>query len=71
MEVVGVSEVENGFLEGLNLGVHLVSLDMRLELREVVDCTLAVGGSDNIVGILADIFGNLAPGSLNGSDGVG
>ena len=71
MEIVSVGEVENGFFECLNLGIHLVRLDVRLELREVVNCTLAVGGSDNVSGILANIFGDLAPGGFDSSDRIG
>ena len=70
MEVVSVGEVKNGFLECLNFTLHLVGLDVRLELRKVIDCALAVGGGNNICGILANVFGNFAPGSFDGSDGV-
>ena len=44
---------------------------MRLELGEVVDSVLAVGGSDHVCWVLADIGGNLAPSSLDSSNGVG
>ena len=71
MLVVGVGEVEDGLLEGLHLGVHLVRLDVRLELGEVVDRALAVGGGDNVLGVLADVLCDLAPCSLDGGDRVG
>ena len=71
MLVVRVGEVENGLLECLDLVVHLVRLDMRLELRKVVDSALAVGGSDHVGRVLPDVLCDLAPGGLDGGDGVG
>ena len=71
MAVVGVGEVEDGGLEGLDLGVHLVRLDVRLELGEVVDRALAVGGGDNVLRVLANVLCDLAPSSLDGGDRVG
>ena len=69
--VVRVGEEENGLLERLHLGLHLVHLDVRLELGEVVDGALAVGGSDDEGRVLPDVLCHLAPCSLDGSDGVG
>lgn len=71
MLVVRVGVVENGLLESLNLGVHLVSLDFGLELGEVVDGTLAVSCGDNVLRVLANVFGDLAPGGFYSSDRVG
>lgn len=70
MLVVRVGKVENRLLEGLHLIVHLVSLDMRLELSEVVHGAFAVGGSNHVRRVLPDVLGHLAPRSLDGSDGV-
>ena len=71
MLVVRVGEEEDGLLERLDLGLHLVHLDVRLELGEVVDGTLAVGGSDDEGRVLPDVLCNLAPCSLNCSNRVG
>lgn len=71
MLVVSVGVVEDGLLEGLNLAVHLVGLDIRLELGEVVDSALAVGSCDDIVRVLPNILGNFAPGCFYSGDGVG
>ncbi len=71
MFVVGVGEEEDGLLERLHLGVHLVLFDVRLELGEVVHGALAVGGSDEVRGILPNVQRDLAPRGLDGSDGVG
>lgn len=66
-----ISEVENRLLELRNLAIHLVVLDLRTVLFEVVDSALAVGGSDNGLGIEAEVGGDLAPCCLDGRDGVG
>lgn len=50
--------------------VHLVGANVGLKLLEVVDCALAVGGGNHMVRVLADFFGNGAPGSLDGGDRV-
>ena len=71
MKVVRVGEVENGLLECLHLTVHLVLLDVGLELCQVVNGALAVGGSDNVGGVLANVLCDLAPCCLDGCDGVG
>ena len=71
MLVEGIGEEEDGLLECLHLGVHLVHLDVRLELGEVVDGALAVGGCDDVGGVSPDVEGNLAPCGLDSSDGVG
>lgn len=70
VEVIGVGEVENALLECLDLVVHLVRLDVRFEHGEVIDSTLAVSGSNNILGVLADVFGDFTPGSFDCRDGV-
>ena len=69
--MVRIGEVENGLLKCFDLVIHLVSFDMRLELREVVDGALAVGGSDHVGGVLPDVGGNFAPSGLDSGDGVG
>ena len=71
MTVVGIGEEENRLLECLHLIVHLVRLDVRLELGEVVDGALAVRRGDHVGGVLADVLGDLAPRGLDGGDGVG
>lgn len=71
MHAVRVGEEENALFEFLNFGVHLVRLDFRLELREVVDSALAVGGSDHVGRVLPDVLRNLSPCSLDGSNGIG
>ena len=68
---VGVGEEENGLLERLHLGVHLVRRDVRLEVGEVVDGALAVGCGDDVGGVLADVEGDFCPCCLDGCDGVG
>ena len=70
MSVVGVGEVEDALLECGDLVVHLVRLDMGLELGEVVDGALAVSGSNHVCRVLPDIRGDFAPSSLDGSNGV-
>jgi len=70
MEVVCISKVEDGFFEFLDLVVHLVRLDMRLELGEVVDSAFAVGGGNDIGRVLADVLCDFAPGSLDSLDRV-
>ena len=71
MLVVCVGEEEDGLLKCLHLEVYLVRLDVGLELGEVVDCALAVGGSDDICRVLPDVGSNLAPCGFDCSDGVG
>lgn len=71
MHVVSICEKEDRLLEFLNLVVHFVGLDMGLELGEVVDSTFTVSGCNDICGVLPDVSGNLAPGCLDGCDGVG
>lgn len=66
MDVVGVGEKEDALFEVGDFVVHLVLLDMRLELGEVVDSAFAVGGSNHMSGVLPDISGDFAPGSLDG-----
>lgn len=66
-----ISEVENRLLELRNLAIHLVIFDLRTVLLEVIDGTLAMSGSDNGLGVEAEISGDLAPCCLDGCDGVG
>lgn len=47
-----------------------MSLNVRLELGEVVDSTLAVSSSNDICWVLPNVSGNFAPGCLDGCDGV-
>lgn len=65
-----IGEVKNCLLELRNLAVHLVILDLRTVLLEVVDSALAVGGSDNGLGVKPEVGGDLAPCCLDGCDGV-
>ena len=69
--MICVREEENRFLEGGDLIVHFVRLDMRLELRKVVYSTLAVGCSNHVRRVLPDVCGYFAPCSLDSLDGVG
>ena len=55
----------------LMLSLPSLSLDVGLEMRKVVDSTLAVGSCNNVFGVLANILGDLSPSSLNGCNGVG
>lgn len=71
MPVVRIGEEEDGVLKVHDGVVHLVRLDLRLEHGEVVDGALAVGGGDDVLGILPDVFCDFAPGSFDGGDGVG
>ena len=71
MLVVRVGEVEDGLLECLHFAVHLVLLDVGLELGEVVDGALAVGGSDHVRRVLPNVRRDLAPCGFNSSDRVG
>ena len=68
---IGVGEEEDRLFERLDLGIHLVRLDVRLELGEVVHGALAVSGSDNVRRVLAQVLCDLAPCCLDGCDGVG
>ena len=68
MRGVGVGEEEDGLLERLDRGVHLVRGDVRLELREVVDRALAVRRGDDVRGVLADVERDFAPRGLDGGD---
>lgn len=70
MSVVGIGEEENRFLEFLNLIVHLVGLDVRLELGQVVDGTLAMSSSNDICRVMSNVSSDFAPGCLNGGDRV-
>ena len=71
MEVVRVGEVEDRLLELADLVVHLVLLDVGLELGEVVHSALSVGGGDHVCWVLPDVLCDLAPCCLDGCDGVG
>ena len=68
---VGVGEEEDRLFERLDLGIHLVRLDVRLELGEVVHGALAVRGGDHVRRVLPDVLSDLAPRGLDGGDGVG
>ena len=68
---VGVGEEEDRLFERLDLGIHLVRLDVRLELGEVVHGALAVGGSDDVRRVLAQVLCDLAPRRFDCGDGVG
>ena len=68
---VRIGKEEDRLFESLYLGIHLVCLDVRLELGEVVDGALAVGGGNHVCPVLADVLGDLAPCCLNGGDRVG
>ena len=70
MLAVGVGEEEDGLLKCLHLGVHLVHLDVRLELGEVVDCALSVGRGNHICGIVPDVLGDLSPRGFDSGAGV-
>lgn len=71
MSVESVCEEENGLFEALDFEVHLMSLNMGLELGKIVDSTLAMGGSNHIGRIMANVGCDFAPGSLDSGDRVG
>ena len=71
MMVVRVGKEEDGLLERLDLGVHLVRPDVRLELREVVHRAFAVRRSNDMDRVLPEVLRDLAPCGLDGGDGVG
>lgn len=71
MEVMRVGEVKDGLLEPLDLAFDLVIPEVRLKLREVVHSALAMGGGNNVVGVLPNVSGDLGPGSLDGGNRVG
>ena len=71
MPVVGVGIIEDGLLEVLDGIVHLVRLDVGLELREVVNGALAVGGGDHVGRVLPDVLCDLAPCRFDGGNRVG
>ena len=71
MLCVRISEEEDGLLERLHSGVHLVRPDVGFELGEVVHRALAVGGSDDERRVLPDVKRDLAPRRLDGRNGIG
>jgi hypothetical protein len=68
---VGIGKIKDRLFERGHLVVHLVWLDMRLELSEVIDSALAVGCGNHIGWVLADISSDLAPGCFDSCDRVG
>ena len=70
MGVVRVGVVENGFFKVLHFDIHLVFFDTGFELGEVVDSAFAVGGSNDMLRILTNIFGDFSPGCLDSGDRV-
>lgn len=71
MSCVCIGEEKDRFFETLDLRLHLVRQDARLELREVVDGSLAMGGSDHVCRVLPDVPRDFPPGGLDGGYGVG
>jgi hypothetical protein len=71
MFVVGVGEVENRLLEVLDLIGHAIGLDIGSKAGEVVNGALAMGGRDNMLRVLPDVLGDLAPCCLDGGNRVG
>jgi hypothetical protein len=61
MEPVCVGEEEDGFFKLGDFVIHLVLLDVRFGMRQVVDGTLAMGSCDNVSRILAYILCNFSP----------
>jgi len=70
MDTIGVSEKEDRFFESVDFVLDLVRLEVRLELGEIIDGTLAVGGCNNVLGILPDISSDPVPSGLHSGDGV-
>lgn len=67
---VRVGVEEDGVLERLDLAVHLVARDVRLEPREVVDGAFAMRRGDDDGRVLPDVLGDFSPGGFDGGDGV-
>jgi hypothetical protein len=68
VERVGIKE-DTSF-ESCNFGIHFVVLDVRLEHRQIVHCSLAMGKSDDIGGVLPYFFRDSRPGSFDCCDRV-
>ena len=65
MKPMCVGEEEDGFFKFGDFIIHLVLLDVRLEVRQVVDSTLAMGSCDDISRILAYVLCDFAPSSFH------
>ena len=65
MLCVRISEEEDGLLERLHSGVHLVRPDKRPKLRKVVNRALAVSCGDDVRGVLADVEDDVRLRGLN------
>ena len=63
--VLCVSEEKDGFFKLGDFAIHLVLLNVRLEVRQVVDGTLSMGSCDDVVRILAYILCDFSPSSLH------
>jgi hypothetical protein len=61
MKPVCVGEEEDGFFKLGDFIIHLVLLDVWLEVRQVVDSTLAMGSCEDVSRILAYILRDFAP----------
>ena len=71
MHTVRVCKEEDALFELLDFIVHLVGLDCRPELREVVDSALSVGSSDHVGRVLPDVLRDLSPRGLDSSNRIG
>ena len=60
-----VGKEEDGFFKLGDFIIHLVFLDVRLEMRQVVDSTLAMGSCDDESRILAYILCDFGPSSFH------
>jgi len=70
MDAIGVGEEEDRFFESVDFVLDLVRFEVRLELGEIVDRTLAVGSCNNVLGVLPDISSDSVPSGLYSGDGV-
>ena len=64
MKPMCVSEEKDGFFKLGDFVFHLKLLDVGLEVRQVVDSTLAMGSCDDVFRILAYILCDFAPSSF-------
>lgn len=70
MHCIGIGVKEDCLFESIYLSFDLMSLQMRFELSEVVDSTLAMRGGNDIGRILPDISRNFTPSRFDSSNGI-
>ena len=60
-----IGEEEDRFFKLGDFIIHLLLLDVRLEMGQVVDSTLAMGSCDNVSRILAYLLCDFSPSSFH------